>query len=120
MMTQPHAKRRGVIPRPSDAHMRLLRRLLKRAEGAAKDPVKNAKAFAIAADKAGKAILPVGHQHADSVFTRLIRLGKRFLLLTFVQRGEEAANITAMVAACGAALDEAEAPGQRRLPYAEG
>ncbi|MDP3405064.1 MAG: hypothetical protein Q8S03_10270 [Brevundimonas sp.] len=118
-MTQPHAKRRGVTPRPSDAHIRLLRRLLKRAEGAAKDPVKNAKPFAIAADKAAKAILPVGHQHPGNDFSWLIRLGKRFLLLTFVQRMDETTNILARIRACEAVLDEAEAPGQRRLPYAD-
>lgn len=120
MMTQPHAKRRGVTPRPSDAHIRTLRRLLKRAEGAAKDPARNAKAFVIAAEKAKKAILPIGHQQAGNIFSQLIRLGLRFLLLTFVQRAQEAAGITDLVARCGAALDEAEAPGQRRLPYAEG
>lgn len=78
-MTHTHAKRAGVVPRPSEAHLRMLARMVKRAEVAAKAPEDSKKALALTleAEKVSrKAILPVGHQNdAASPVVRLIRAG---------------------------------------------
>lgn len=118
-MTQRHAMRRGVTPRPSEKDERAWRRLIVRARAAAKDATGNGKPFVIAAEKAGKAIAPVGHQQdADSPFIRLVRLGKRWLLLNVTERLAEAATVRELAEACAEVLD-LDAGGQRRLPYAE-
>lgn len=118
-MTQRHAMRRGVTPRPSEKDERLLRRLIVRAKAVAADAARDGKPFVIAAEKAGKAILPVGHQqNPDSPFVALIRLGKRWLLLNVTERLAAAGTVRELAEACGEALD-VEAGGQRRLPYAE-
>lgn len=79
-MTHRHAQRRGVVARPSEAHLRMLARLIKRAEVAALDCTDKAKALSLTQEAervARKAVLPVGHQNdADSPVVRLIRLGK--------------------------------------------
>lgn len=79
-MTHAHAKRRGVTPRPSEAHLRMLARLVKRAEVAAKTPTDAKKALVLTQEAervARQAVLPVGHQSDEaSPVVRLIRMAK--------------------------------------------
>lgn len=111
-MTHRHAYRRRVTPRPSDRDLRLINRMLARAEKAARTPCANALPFVRAAERAGKAILPVGHQGENSVFVRLIRIGKDFLRLDQDARREAANQIVMLAEQCRDALDAA--PAQRR------
>lgn len=106
-MTHRHAYRRHVTPRPSDRDLRVLNRMLARAEKAGRTPCANPLPFVRAAEKAGKAILPVGHQGEQSMFVRLIRLGKEFLRMDGDARREAAATITDLAERCRAALDAA-------------
>lgn len=117
-MTHRHAFKRGVAPRPSEADIRAWRRLIKRALAVGVDPGKPGKPFSISADKAAKAILPVGHQGPDGVFTRLVRIGKRWLVITGTERQALGAEVRELARDCAEILDGA--PGElRRLPYAE-
>lgn len=111
-MTHRHAYRRRVTPRPSERDLRLISRLLVRAEKAARTPCANALPFVRAAERAGKAILPVGHQGENSVFVRLIRIGKDFLRLEPEARREASSQIADLTDRCREALDAA--PAQRR------
>lgn len=113
-MTHRHAYRRHVTPRPSDRDLRVLNRLVVRAEKAGRTPCANPLPFVRAAEKAGKAILPVGHQGEQSVFVRLIRLGKDYLRLDNDARREAAATIADLVERCRAALDAEPQPRCRR------
>lgn len=122
-MTQRHAMRRGVKPRPSDKDIRVLERLLKRAAPLGADPFGPGMPFVIAAEKANKAILPVALQDdPKNPFSRLIRLAKTFLALSPADRMAAGPGIAQAVAEARAALD-APAPvavkrpkGEARLP----
>ena len=107
-MTHRHRFRRGVTPRPSDKDLRLLERLLKRADGACRPELgfgRGVVPFVEAAKKAGeKAILPVGHRGPDSVFVRLIRIGKGMGREPLGAQEARAAEISRLVAACRAVL----------------
>lgn len=111
-MTHRHAYRRRVTPRPSDRDLRLINRMLVRAEKTARTPCANALPFVRAAERAGKAVLPVGHQGEHSVFVRLIRIGKDFLRLDLDARREAASQIAELTDRCREAL--AATPTQRR------
>lgn len=124
-MTHRHAFRRGTVARPGERDLRELRRLVRRAAWVGADPLINARPFVIAAEKAGKAILPPAYRGNDSCFVQLIRLGKRFLLINAVDRIGYGPEILTLVAACSDALDAdptagvAGGSGQGRLPYCE-
>jgi len=114
-MTHRHRFRRGVAPRPSDKDLRLLGRLLKRAEKACRPDGVGALPFVVAAEKAGKAVLPVGYTGADSVFVRLIRLGKDFGGMSGEERVGLEAEIGRLVGACRVVLAAGEP--QPGLPF---
>ncbi len=123
-MTHRHAFRRGVAPRPSAADLRVWRRLLKRAAPIGADPMENALSFAVAAEKANKAIAPVGHQNPGSAFVALVRVGMGFLTLNAVERMAAGERVRGLVVECRAVLDALEGSardgGARvRLPYLE-
>ncbi len=103
-MTHRHRFRRGVAPRPSDKDLRLLGRLLKRAEKACRPDGAGVLPFVVAAEKAGKAVLPVGHTGADSVFVRLILIGKGFGGMSAEARAGREVEIGRLVGACRAVL----------------
>jgi hypothetical protein len=115
-MTHRHRFRRGVAPRPSDKDLRLLGRLLKRAERACRPDGAGAVPFVVAAEKAAKAVLPVGHQGRESVFVRLIQLGQGFGRMSAEGRAGQAADVERLVAACRAVLT-AGPQGQGCLPF---
>lgn len=75
-MTHRHRIKRGVTPRPSDHHLRLLSRMIARAERASGDLNRNAGSFIEASARAEKAILPVGHQGRGNVFSALMHLAQ--------------------------------------------
>lgn len=108
-MAHRHAMRRGGRPVPTDADLRLWRRLMVRAEVMARAPEKDGKPFSIAAEKARKlAVLPVGCQLDDgNPFSVLARLGCRWLPLTLTERMEEARAIPGLVERCGEILEPA-------------
>lgn len=108
-MTQRHAMRRGVAPRPSERDERAWRRLIIRARAIARDATGNGKPFVIAAEKAGKAIAPVGHQGAESAFIQLVRLGKRWLVMNVTDRLAQAGRVVELADACAEVLDQ---PGE--------
>lgn len=122
-MTQRHAMRRGVKPRPSDKDIRVLERLLKRAAPLGADPFGQGMPFVIAAEKANKAILPVALQDDPrNPFSRLIRTAAKFLTLSPADRMAAGPEIAQAVAEGRAAL-AAPAPtpakprrGESRLP----
>lgn len=117
-MTHRHAFRRGVAPRPSAADIRVWNRLLKRAAPVARDPMEHALSFTIAAEKANKAIAPVGHQNAGSAFVTLVRVGMGFVRLNAVERVAAAERVCGLIAECRAVLDGG-AGTQLRMPYRE-
>lgn len=117
-MTQRHAMRRGVKPRPSDKDIRALERLLKRAAPLAADPFADGLPFVLAAEKAGKAILPVAYQVPGNPFSRLMALAGTFLTLATADRYAVAAQIGEAVGQCRAALEahaQDSAAGPRRV-----
>lgn len=118
-MTHRHAFRRGVAPRPSAADIRVWRRLLKRAAPIGADPIENALSFVVAAEKANKAIAPVGHQGPASAFVTLVRVGMGFLKLNAVERIRDGEKVRGLVIECRTVLDALEGGGQPRLPYRE-
>jgi hypothetical protein len=107
-----HRQRPGVIPKPSEADIRILRRMLKRAGAAVASPLP----FVVASEKAWKAVLPVGYRDADQCFVRLIRLGKGWLLLTHNERLEKAGTMKGLAGECREVLDglEATTPRERK------
>lgn len=115
VMTHRHRFRRGVAPRPSDKDLRLLGRLLKRADKACRPDGAGVQPFVDAAERAGKAVLPVGHTGPDSVFVQLIRIGKAFGGMSAEDQAGRAAEIGRLVGACRAVL-AADAP-QPGLPF---
>lgn len=118
-MTHRHALRRGVAPRPSAADIRVWRRLLKRAAPIGADPMDNALSFVMAAEKANKAIAPVGHQDAGSAFVALVRVGMGFMKLNAVERMAGGERVRGLVVECRTVLDALEGGAQARLPYRE-
>ncbi len=103
---------------PSEAHVALWRKLVTKARPLAVDPLSDALGFVQAAEKASKAVAPLGHRDAASPFILLVRLGRRFLQLTGVQRLEEARAIAAWADAITETLDGLGRPSPR-APYAE-
>lgn len=95
------------------------RRFLKAADAAAAKPSDDVLKFARAAEKAGKLALPPEHGRADSPFVLLVRLGKSWGFKTGVERIRAAVEIEGLTRGCAAIL-EALAPTQPRLPYAGG
>jgi len=118
-MTQRHAMRRGVAPRPSDKDMRIWARLLKRAAPIGRAPHSDGLSFVLAAEKAGKAIMPRGHQHTASPFTALVRTGKGWLTLNAAEREAAGERVRGLIAECEAAL-EALADGRRERKDIDG
>lgn len=108
-----YAKRRGWgrvrNPRPSDDDLGVWRRFLKHAGKIARKPDGNVGSFVRAAEKAGKVVLPVGHQRSDSPFVQLVRMGTGFYRLTPAARAEASAPMTALVAECLAVLGDVPA-----------
>ncbi len=103
-MTHRHRFRRGVAPRPSAKDVRLWDRLLKRAEVVGRQGLSGVHPFAVAADKASKAVMPVGHQHDGSAFDRLVKLGRAFDAMVPDERMQRAEEVRALVTECRAAL----------------
>ena len=108
--------------------VKLFQTLAKRAKAVAAHPLGDAVGFVQCAEKAFAAVPPPGHRDPDSAFVKLVRLGKRFLLLTSIQRQEQVADLTAWAAAIDEALIDAPAsptagalrsPPAYRAPYAE-
>lgn len=127
-----YARRRGWgrvrNPRPSDDDLGVWRRFLKHADKIARNPDANLGSFVRAAEKAGKVVLPVGHQRPDSPFVQLVRMGAGFYRLTLAERAEATATMATLVTECLAVLGEASGPEVRRpvstkstprLPYRE-
>ena len=81
-MTQAHAKRKGVVPRPSEADLRALERLIKRAQEVVRRPcAKTHLSLVQAGERVGRSvILPLGHHRDDSEVVRLIRMAKTWLV----------------------------------------
>lgn len=102
-MSHAHRRRRGVAPRPSDKDIRLWDRLLKRAEAVAQHGPAAVGAFAEAADKAGRAVMPIGHQHPGNAFSRLVRLAEAFDRRP-PEREADLAELRQMIGDCRAAL----------------
>lgn len=102
---------------PSEAHVRHWRKLSAKARAVAEAPLSDAVGFVQAAEKAGGCVAPLGHRGEDSAFMKLVRLGKRFLLLSGVQRQEEAEQIGLWADAIDQTLDTMGQPVGR--PYAE-
>lgn len=73
--------------------VKLWLKLVSRARAVAVNPQASAVGFVQAAEKAGKAVAPEGFRDAGSPFIALVRLGKRFLLLTLIERGDTAGDI---------------------------
>lgn len=130
-MTHRHAYRRGVVARPSDKDLRTLRRLVVRAEKAAADPAGKGLPFVVAAEKAWRAVLPIGFRGADQCFIQLIRIGKgegrpdgksTFLTLTGDARSAAVARMPDLANQCRAALDaiETQAGGARQRKDIDG
>lgn len=113
-MTHRHAFRRGVAPRPSEKDLRLWGRLLKRAEAIGDCGAARAQAFTVAAEKAAKAIAPVGQQRVDSAFVQLVRVGQGFLRLSVDDRRAALARIVTLTADCRAVLNGG--PGRPERP----
>ncbi len=110
-MPHRHALRRGQLARPTDKCLRLWRRLIKRAGGPG---------FVEAAWEAGRAVAPVGHQHASSPFIRLVRMGKHWPALSRDARAACVAQAQELAAACARVLDgadDAEGPEPRKDIY---
>jgi len=114
-VTHRHAFKRGVAPRPSDKDVRVWRRLLKRAAPVGQDPMTDALSFAVAADKAAKAIAPVGYQDRASPFVALVRIGQGFLKLNAVERIEQGERVKGLVEECRTILDRQDGGPQLRL-----
>lgn len=114
-MTHRHAYRRHVTPRPSDKHIRQLRAFLVKAEKMARTPCANPLPFVRAAERAGRVILPVGHQGEGSVFVRLIRIGKDFLRLDSEARRDAAESIADLAQRCREALEAAPPPRRKDI-----
>ncbi|MNS33784.1 hypothetical protein D3C72_659020 [compost metagenome] len=112
-MTHRHAYRRKVTPRPSDKHLRQLRAFLSKAEKMARTPCANALPFVRSAERAGRVILPVGHQGETSVFVRLIRIGKAFMRLDNDGRRDAAYGIADLAQRCREVLDAEPQPRRR-------
>ena len=77
-----------------------------------------AKPCAASAAAVRSAVAPVGHRGEDSPFMKLVRLGKRFLLLSGVQRQAEAANVRDWAEAVVETLD-GRGRAEARTPYSE-
>lgn len=101
---------------PSEAHLKQWRKLVAKAQAVAEAPLSDAVGFVQAAEKAGGAVAPVGHRGEGSPFMKLVRLGKRFLLLNGVQRQEEAEQIGEWAAFIAETLDALGRPAPH--PYA--
>ena len=95
---------------PSETHVKQWRKLVAKARAVADAPLSDAVGFVQAAEKAGSCVAPVGHRSESSPFMKLVRLGKRFLLLTGVQRQEEAEQIGEWAEAISQALDNLGRP----------
>lgn len=110
-MTQAHAKRKGVVPRPSEADLRALERLIKRAQEVVRRPCASTHlSLVMAGERVGRSvILPLGHHHEASVVVRLIRLAKGWLSAGVVGR-----NLTEL-AQLAEASAEAVAVERKRL-----
>jgi len=108
-MSHRHAQRRGAVIKPSEAHLRMLSRLIKRADVAdrAADDKAKALSLTVEAERAGnKAVLPVGHQNdANSPLVQLIRVGKAWHGMTVGARRE--AGIGELAARSREAVDAA-------------
>lgn len=103
-MTHRHRFRRGVAPRPSAKDVRLWDRLMKRADAVGRAGHGGVRPFAVAVEKARRAVMPVGHQQAGSVFDRLIKLGLGWGELSPEERRTRAPEVTTLVAECRAIL----------------
>lgn len=121
-MTHLHAKRRGVVPRPSEAHLRMLARLVKRAQVALNNPEDTGKALMLTKEAervAKKAVLPVDHQNdANSPVILLIRLSKDWLAMGGERRAQSAQGLGVYAAEAREVVDAAllglSAPTVRR------
>lgn len=111
-MPHRHALRKGQVARPSDKCIRRWRRLIKRAGGPG---------FVEAAEEAGRlAVAPPGHQHAESPFIRLVRMGKDWASLSRDARAACVAQAQELAAECAQVLDggdDAEGPPPRKDIY---
>lgn len=110
-MTQMHAKRRGVAPRPSEAHLRMLSRLVKRAQVALNSPDDADKALMLTKEAervAKKAVLPVGHQQNErSPVVKLIRLSKDWFAMGGERRAQSARGLASLAGKTREIVDEA-------------
>lgn len=113
-MTHHHRQRRGATPRPTVQDLRKWERLLTRGARVALNPMGDAQPFVIAAEKAAKAVAPVGHQGAASAFVALVRIGIGFLKLNAVERVEQAERVGGLVGECRAVLDAAPQGRERK------
>lgn len=110
-------RQRGTPPRPTDRDLNCWKRLLKRASLASGDPAGDPLSFVKAAEKAGRAVPPVGHQGLDSPFVALVRMGKGWAATPRNERTDLAPELRRLVRACLAILSSGEP--QPRLPYAD-
>ncbi|PZU62332.1 MAG: hypothetical protein DI552_00235 [Brevundimonas sp.] len=103
---------------PTETDVARWRKLAAKAAVVAADPLGDALGFVQAAEKAGAAVAPVGHRGEDSPFMKLVRLGKRFLLLSGVQRQAEAGNVRDWAEVIVETLDGL-GRADARAPYSE-
>jgi len=82
--------------------------LLSRAERVLKRPDDVGLPFVIAAEKACKAIAPVGHQHTGSAFVDLARLGCGWLKVPGSERAGALDQLKILTATCREALEVSE------------
>ncbi|ADK99405.1 hypothetical protein [Brevundimonas subvibrioides] len=106
----------------------LFQTLAKRARTLAAQPSGDAIGLVQCAEKAAHAVPPQGHRQADSAFFSLVRLGKRFLLLTPAEREGAVADLIAWATTIERALADVQTAPVRstprpaptyRAPYAE-
>lgn len=84
------------------------RRFVRTAERCARDPLSKAATFARAAQRAGKMLLPPEQQTETSDLVALIRLGKRFLCLTGVERQQQAGEVARLAQASAEIVERAQ------------
>ena len=106
-------------PRPEPKDIDRWRRLVKLAGKGAARPMGDMAALGRAADRARKAIMPVGHQHGGSPFVQLLAAARMFGLLDLVARQRAAPDLASLASACVAILDPPAAPPPPRRTRAD-
>lgn len=107
---------RGAAPTPHDE--KLIRRLVERALAAGRNPAIDPMPLTRAGDRAFKARLPLGHQHRDSVFMRLVTAARGWNAQPAAMRAAKGPDLLATAERCREVLDAppSDPIGLRSLP----